>query len=444
MKRRIALAAALAVTVAVATTSVVTFVLVRSELLGGIDRSLRDRASRITSQLAADPTMDPALLLPRPVRGPLGGGSVLARIVTATGGSLEAPGEHGAFPLDGAGTAVARGLPMRYATVHSGDVRIRILAVPLGHGRALELARPLDEVDAELDTIAGVLIGVSLGGIVLGGLLGLLLAGRALAPVRRLAAVVDHVARTRRFDRRAAVEGNDELSRLTAGFNGMLTALDEAQDAQRRLVAEASHELRTPVTCLRTDIGLLRRPGSLDAAQQEEILAGLDERLAEMSDLLRELMELAEGDLEPPPFEAVRLDMLVEGAVARLRRHRGAAVIDLQVAPVTVAGAPALLERAITNLLDNAAKWSPAGAPVEVNLSSDGAVVVRDHGPGVPPEDRERIFERFFRGDRAQGVPGSGLGLAIVRSVAEAHAGSIVVEPATGGGSRFTLTIPPR
>jgi two-component system, OmpR family, sensor histidine kinase MprB len=138
----------------------------------------------------------------------------------------------------------------------------------------------------------------------------------------------------------------------------------------------------------------------------------------------------------------VRLDALVEDAVARLRRRRSAAVVDVCLAPVTVAGAPALLERAISNLLDNAAKWSPAGAPVEVLLGTDGAVVVRDHGPGVPPEDRERIFERFFRADRTHGVPGSGLGLAIVRRVAEAHAGSVVVEPAAGGGARFTLRIP--
>jgi two-component system sensor histidine kinase MprB len=441
MRLRIALATAIAVAAAVGAAALATFMLVADELHGRVDRSLADRGAAIAADARGDAAVDPLRFLPRPFEARYGGPIGLAQLVEPDGRVERAPGATVGLPL---GPFVGRARAGRtvLATLRVDGIRLRVAAVPLTGGRVLELARPLDEADAELRRIGIWLALIGAAGVVLAAALGLAVARGTLAPVRRLAAVVDHVTRTRALDRRVDVRGRDELSRLGGGVNRMLDALADSVAAQRRLVAEASHELRTPLTSLRADVGLLRRVPDLDEAERAEILAGLDERLAELTDLVGELVQVAQGDLEPPTLEPVRLDLVLDDAVARLRRHRPATPVAVSAAPVTVLGAPALLERAIGNLLENAAKWSPGGATVDVVLDASGTLEVRDRGPGIAPEEAERVFERFYRGAAARDVPGFGLGLAIVRRAAEVHGGSAEAVAAAGGGARLRLSIP--
>jgi two-component system sensor histidine kinase MprB len=236
------------------------------------------------------------------------------------------------------------------------------------------------------------------------------------------------------------VSGNDELSRLAASFNTMLGALEESTRARRQLVADASHELRTPLTSVRTNIEVLAGDRLLLPEERAHLLSDVVEQLEEMTTLIAELIELARAEQQSVAPEEVRLDLLVADAVERARRNRPEVVYSVELKPVTVAGVPATIERAVGNLLDNAAKWSPTGAEVEVDLR-DGRLTVRDHGPGIADEDLPYVFDRFYRARAARGMPGSGLGLAIVRQVAESHGGDVVAERAEGGGTRMVLTL---
>jgi two-component system sensor histidine kinase MprB len=326
---------------------------------------------------------------------------------------------------------------------------VRMLTASLPGGGAIQLARSLHEVDQVLAHLRLILGGVLLLGIGFALVLGRFVARAALGPVERLTAASEHVAATRDLSRRIdAGSGDDELARLAGSFNTMLdalertmTALDSSLHAQRRLVADASHELRTPLTSLRTNIEVLRDPERLTAAQRRELLDDVSAQLDELGGLVGDLMEIARGEdrrLEP---QDVRLDELVGEVVDRRRRYSREVRFETRLEPTVVEGAPERLERAVANLLDNAAKFSPPGGVVEVALEG-GELSVRDHGPGIDPVDLPHIFDRFYRSAAARAVPGSGLGLAIVRQAAEAHGGSIRAEAATGGGTVFTLSLP--
>ncbi len=260
--------------------------------------------------------------------------------------------------------------------------------------------------------------------------------------MRKLSEAAERVRATRDLSQRIEVEGTDELAALAQTFNAMLQSLDEAARRQRQLVQDASHELRTPLTSLRTNIEVLATGELLPPAERAQLLHDVVEQLGEMTELIGELTELARGEEQAAPPEEVRLDLLTEDAIRRAARNHPDVPIEADLAPTSVVGQPASLERAITNLLDNAAKWSPSGAPVEVRLA-DGELTVRDHGPGIAEEDVPHVFERFYRATSARGMPGSGLGLAIVRQVAETHRGTIAVESAPGGGTLMRLRLPP-
>jgi two-component system, OmpR family, sensor histidine kinase MprB len=219
----------------------------------------------------------------------------------------------------------------------------------------------------------------------------------------------------------------------------MLGALEESNKRQRQLVSDASHELRTPLTSLRTNIEVLARDQSMKPKDREQLLHDVVAELTEMTSLITELVELARGDAQPAEMEEVRLDLLVADLLDRARRNAPHVEFDAQLDETTVHGAASTIERAVWNLLDNAAKWSPEGSRVEVKVA-DGEVVVRDHGPGIDEEDLPKVFDRFYRAPAARGRPGSGLGLAIVRQVAEAHGGRVVAERAEGGGTLMRVS----
>ena len=266
---------------------------------------------------------------------------------------------------------------------------------------------------------------VVLGGIALAAALGLLVSRAALVPVRRLTGAAERVARTQDLGHRIAPGGQDELGRLSASFNTMLAALERSRLAQRQLVSDASHELRTPLTSVQANLDALALGERLSEDERARILAAAQAQLRELGVLVGDLVDLSKTEVEELELEDVRLDLAAAAAIERARLHAPRCRFVLDAEPCLVRAAPARLDRAIANLLDNAVKWSPPGPrrPVEVRVRG-GALEVRDHGPGIAEQDLPRVFDRFYRAPAARGLPGSGLGLAIVRQIAEAHGGA--------------------
>jgi two-component system sensor histidine kinase MprB len=264
----------------------------------------------------------------------------------------------------------------------------------------------------------------------------------AVQPVARLTEAAEHVAATRELEVPITVSRRrDEIGRLAASFNSMLAALASSRAQQRRLVADAGHELRTPLTSLRTNMELLARAPNLPTADRTEVLTDARHELEELSTLVGELLDLA-ADAPPEQAVKVRLDEVVGECVERFRRRTGREVA-LVAEPTPAFGKPGGLARAVGNLLDNAHKWSPPEAAVEV-LVGRGRVEVRDHGPGIDPTDLPHVFERFYRSAAARGTPGSGLGLSIVQQVAEEHGGGAFAAATDGGGALvgFEIAVP--
>jgi two-component system sensor histidine kinase MprB len=321
--------------------------------------------------------------------------------------------------------------------------RYRVATVRAGSGQALILAQPLAANDRTLEKLGGVLFVFGALGILAALLAGWLVARNGLRPVRRLTAAVERIAVTEDL-RPLQVEGDDEVARLATAFNQMLLALSASRDRQRRLVADASHELRTPLTSLRTNLDLLRQAEGNTALPTEARLELLDDvrgQIEELSALVGDLVELARDEPVTRLVAEVDLAEVVDRAVTRVRRRAQGVSFDVSLEPWTVQGDANGLERAVTNLLDNAAKWSPAGGTVTVRLA-DGVLVVDDQGPGIDAADRPHVFERFFRSEESRAMPGSGLGLAIVRQVIDRHGGRVDVTEAPGGGARFMLWLP--
>jgi two-component system sensor histidine kinase MprB len=338
--------------------------------------------------------------------------------------------------------------------VHVGQSHLREFAFHIpgmynGQPVAVQLARPLNSVDHILSELRLVLALLILGGVALAAVLGRLGARRVLAPLAEVADTAQHIGETEDLASRIHVHADDEVGQLATRFNTMLErletsrdALDESVQAQRQLVADASHELRTPVTSLRTNIELMIADRNLGEDERQRMLADVLEQTEELSALIGDLIELARGDLPAGDVEDVRLDHVIDGSLDRARRNFPQIRFEAALSPVVVEGVPDRLGRAVNNLLDNAARHSPPDGVVEVALDS-GGVRVRDHGSGVHEDDLPFVFDRFYRGAGARGRQGSGLGLAIVRQVAEQHRGSVSVTNAADGGAIFTLRIPP-
>jgi two-component system, OmpR family, sensor histidine kinase MprB len=450
-RRRITIVSAAAVAIAVVLAGILTYVLTSQQLHKQVDTQLSQRAleARPLERLLASKTPHPPRLLdrlspsPQQVRG-------YQQMVSANGHVTARSVGGVTLPVDARIRALAAhgGAPV-FSDATVGGVHLRVLSEPFGSGHAVELALPLSELDSLLSRLRLILVLLVIGGVALAALLGRLVAGAAVQPLQRLTEATEHVALTQDLSGRIEPSGSDELGRLAGSFNSMLdalersmSALDASVHAQRQLVADASHELRTPITSLRTNIEILQQQGpDMDPEESKRLLRDVVEQIEELTLLMNDLIDLARGEEPRADAEEVRLDLLTEEVLERARRHAPGTPLLAELQPTIVVGVPARLERAIGNLVDNAVKYGRAGTPVELRLHS-GELSVRDHGPGISAEDLPHVFDRFYRGADARGRPGSGLGLAIVRQVAVQQGGSVTAEPAPGGGTLMRLSLP--
>ena len=446
LRKRVAVAAAIAVAIAVVLVAIVSYFVVRDQLRGAVDSALKAQAAAVQQH------PDLNSLLPG-IPASAGGPAPYAQILLADGSVIPIEGNV-TLPVTSNETKVAGGNAPPYLTdVRVGGSHLRVITfwipVPVrGEPAAIQLARPLNSVDHVLSIMRLVLFLVCVGGVALAAVLGRLAATRVLAPLAEVAATAQHVSETEDLTSRIHVQTDDEVGQLATRFNAMIERLqgsrdqlDESVRAQRQLVADASHELRTPITSLRTNIELLLEHEDVDPEERRRILADVVEQTEELSALIGDLIELSRGDFPDDSYEDLRLDQLVEDSIRRAERNFPQIAFSPTLAPMGVEGNPDRLSRAVNNLLDNAARHSPPGGPVEVAVDEDG-VRVRDHGPGVAQLDLPYVFDRFYRGAGARGRHGSGLGLSIVRQVAEQHRGSVSVANAPDGGAVFTLRLP--
>ncbi|MBS2936140.1 HAMP domain-containing histidine kinase [Nocardioides sp. J2M5] len=423
--------------VSIAAMALTAFMVMRQQLMSSLDQSLLDRAHKAT----ANTTL--SLLT---VKGfppwMLGAADVRVIFITADGvAGADIPHFTLGQPEYDVMTG-QRSSAVRTLVTEEGE-RYRVATVQAGRGEALILAQPLAANDRTLEKLSGVLFVFGALGVLAALLAGWLVARNGLRPVRRLTSVVERIAVTEDL-RPLRVEGDDEVARLATAFNQMLLALAASRDRQRRLVADASHELRTPLTSLRTNLDLLRQAEgntALPAQARLELLDDVRGQIEELSALVGDLVELARDEPMTRTVAEVDLAAVVERAVTRVRRRAQGIAFDVELAPWRVVGDASSLERAVTNLLDNAAKWSPTEGTVTVRLG-DGVLTVDDQGQGVAEADRPHVFERFYRAEESRAMPGSGLGLAIVRQVVDRHGGRVDVTGAPGGGARFALWLP--
>jgi two-component system sensor histidine kinase MprB len=309
---------------------------------------------------------------------------------------------------------------------------------------ALVLGQPLDQTEGSLRSLGAALLVIGAAGVLLAAYIGVLVARSSVRPVRDLAQAAEHVAETGDL-RPIENSRTDELGRLVTSFNLMLAAVERSRDHQRRLVADAGHELRTPMTSMRTNLDLLLQAealGGLSDQDRADVLADLSAQTDELTGLIGDLVELARDNAEDADDAPVDLAATVRAAIERARRRAGPGIeFDVRLRPWTVFGDARALERAVLNLLDNAVKWSPPNGAVTVRLS-DGTLSVADEGPGIAAEDLPFIFDRFYRSEESRTLPGSGLGLAIVQQTALRHGGSVTPNRAPQGGALMKLSLP--
>ena len=446
LRSRIVVFTAAAVALAIALSAVACYLAVRSSIRGRLDDQLRGQAALIVAApRGASPLRRPrfsapatALRLPQPslqTRGDLA-------LLSASGTVHTRPGDRTHFTVTPHDIAVAGGRAKAYfRDGETGGVPVRVYVAPAGKGRAVMAVQSLSDLNGTLHDLALILTAIAVAGVALAGLLGLFVARAAAAPVHLLRQAAEHVRSTGDLSRRIRVKGNDDLGMLGRSFNDMLGALEESQRAQRQLVADASHELRTPVATIRTNLEVLARNPDLPAEERAPLLRDLIGESEELGSLVQDLLESARESGDAEGVDAVALDAVVSSELERWSRRQPDVAIVPSLDATVILGRESRLRRAFANLLDNAIKWSPPGGTIEVTLTG-GTLAVRDHGPGFDPTDLPYVFDRFYRAPAARTVAGSGLGLSIARKVAEEHGGSATAANAEGGGAVVTLTFP--
>jgi two-component system sensor histidine kinase MprB len=378
--------------------------------------------------------------------GPAFGGAAGSVTIVHRDGIGYAPSGQKRIPVDSRAKALAAsGVGHYYTDMTAGKTRIRVLATGIGWRGALLVALPLTDVDDALSSQMLLLALICAGGILLAGVLGLLVSRTALAPIGRFTRQTEAIAANpeRIEHERLDVHGGDELARLAQTFNRTMDALEASVAAQRNLVADASHELRTPIATIKANLQLMREERLLSPEDRQALRTDVIDELDELTALVSDVVELARGTKSNGETGDVRLDAIVAQAVDRTRRRAPQLTVISSIEPTLVSGEADRMARAVTNLLDNAVKWSPEGQTIEVALH-DGTLTVRDHGPGFQAQDLPFVFDRFHRAADARSQPGSGLGLAIVRQAAEAHGGFARAGNAPDGGALMRISFGPR
>ncbi|MFC8825053.1 sensor histidine kinase [Streptomyces sp. NPDC057137] len=436
---------ATAVAVAVAAAAVACWLLTRAQLESELDNSLRNTS--------APPNVVQDVLGRCAPPEPATGGFAYVQVVLPDGTRCV---DAGAQPVKVQPSDIDVALGRESSALHDsttdGGAPVRVRTVPKAIGPrgevvAVSVSRPLGEIDASLNRLALLLTAVAGAGVIGAGAAGLWVARTGLRPVDGLTRAVEHVARTEDLSLRIPAEGEDEIARLSRSFNSMTAALASSRDRQAQLIADAGHELRTPLTSLRTNVELLARSDETGRAIPPEdrtaLMASVKAQMTELASLIGDLQELSRPDApDPGPLQVVALHTIVESALERARLRGPDLTIEVTLHPWYVRAEPAALERALVNVLDNAVKFSPPGAAIEVALSTQGELTVRDHGPGIPPEELPHVFERFWRSPSARALPGSGLGLSIVARTLQQTGGEIALRRAAGGGTVAAIRIP--
>lgn len=409
------------------------YAVISAALYKDIDHQLESRAQLLiaSGSLAADP-----------------GKAIEGTAYSDVNAMLVNPGESTIYSAHQTGQTLPIGPPEK--AVIAGELLMsrrtvsnqRVLAARLPNGSTLLISKSLAPTDAVMIKLRWVLLTVGAFGVVVAAVAGGMVIRTGLRPVARLTEAAERVALTDDL-RPIPVYGSDELSRLTEAFNLMLRALAESRERQARLITDAGHELRTPLTSLRTNVELLlasMAPGAPRLPEQEmiDLRADVLAQIEELSTLIGDLIDLSRADAGEVVQEPVDMAEIVDRSLERVRRRRNDIGFDVHVISWQVYGDAAGLSRAVLNLLDNAAKWSPSGGRVGVTLRqldpSHAELVVSDHGPGVPPQERGLVFERFYRSTSARAMPGSGLGLAIVKQVVLNHGGALRIDDTVPGG----------
>lgn len=446
---RVTLLTTMAVGLSVAFVALGAFATVRVQMTQSLDDSLLERARSAASSSAISELISSDL-----PSTALGAADVRIAIITQKGKVITA--DDG--PLIKLGTpeemvwSGERAYSIR--TVPSDNEAFRVVAVPATGGQTLVLAQSMESQQEVLHELGTVMLIFGFAGVITAALAGWIVALNGLRPVRKLTAAAERIARTEDLTP-LQVEGDDEIARLATAFNSMLLALAASRDRQRQLVADAGHELRTPLTSLRTNLDLLAQaefsraehsrngqaaPG-LPPEARRELLHDVRAQIEELTTLIGDLVELARDEPMTHIVEEVDLADVIDRAVARVRRRAPGAAFDVHATSWWVYGESVGLERAVTNLLDNAAKWGPLDGTITVTLAH-GTLTVDDEGPGISPADQPHVFERFYRSEESRAMPGSGLGLSIVAQVAERHAGSVRATNSPRGGARLSMTLP--
>lgn len=464
LRTRMVLVAGVAVVIAVVAVVVASYAGTRSELQGQIDEQLHSLASQPLANIGMGPgghgsplpqfqphqpsrvnngDPDEGLGLDRLPPQAFGGPSGTFTVFKSDGGTYSAGYE---IPTTPRIEEVARsGKGQFFTDMRVKGTHIRVLVTGIGARGALAVALPLTTVDNALQRQLVLLLVIGGAGILLAALLGIAVARTALAPIARFTRQTESIAANpeRIEHERLDVMGSDELARLALTFNRTLDALERSVQAQRNLVADASHELRTPIATIRANIQLMRDEALLSPEDRAALRADVIEELDELTALVGDVVELARGSKPSGERGDVRLDEVVREAIERARRRAPGLTFRQVIEPTLVRGEADRISRAVTNLLDNAAKWSPEGGIVDVTLD-DGTVIVRDHGPGFKEDDLPYVFDRFHRAREARSKPGSGLGLAIVRQAAEAHDGFAEANNSPDGGAVLRVGFGPK
>jgi two-component system sensor histidine kinase MprB len=439
--------------------SVIGYVTVRSHSVGEIQQELRARArpyvqpnpsgqhgpqGRGEAPGRPDQEHGDHAELSAPPPQQFGGAPGYFQVVNPDGTRSHPPGETTALPINAQVVEIARrghGSFFTTATVDGVHLEVYTVGDPLDH-HAVQVALPLTAVDSVLNGLLlpyGLLIA---GGVVLAGLLGLTISRGALAPIERFLHRTEDVTSELERPRHLDETGPEELKRLAASFNRTLDALERSIEAQRNLVADASHELRTPIAALRSNIQIFLESGRLPAEERQALQQSILAELDELTQVVANVVELARGSGPSVHREQVELDSLVHDAVDRAQRRAPEIEFSVDLEPTLVEGVPDRIGRAITNVIDNARKWSPSDGAIEIRLR-EGMLSVRDHGPGFDERDLPHVFDRFYRAAQARRLPGSGLGLAIVRQTALAHGGDATALNAPDGGAVVQVSFGP-